>query len=95
MNTMFFVVYSNTLDSNQNITFMIQRLLLYSMNLYHRCSYKMKFQNSYFSYVEVHSIRLEIESTFEKKKRVMSECGVSMNAMLRMVHVFSHFVLFI
>lgn len=42
MNGMFFMVTSNTFANNQNLAFMIiNRLVVYSMNVYHRCPYKI------------------------------------------------------
>ena len=64
---MFFIVTSNTLDSHQNITFM---LILYSMNMHDRCPYLISFKCNFFFKVEVHSTQLEIESAFKKKSHV-------------------------
>ena len=50
MNVMFFVVTSNTLDSNQKIIFMIKKdfLELYSMTLYHRLPTKLGLKCNFF-----------------------------------------------
>ena len=81
MNVMFFIVPSNTFDSNQNIKFMIQQDFLFLYELVPQLPIQILVSKcNYFSKVEVHSTRLEIELALNKI--VTCEYDVFTNTML-------------
>jgi hypothetical protein len=67
MHVMFFTVTSNTLDSNQNIIFMILRDFLFYLQTCTIDAHTKLVQNVFSSSIEVHSTILEIELGHENK----------------------------
>ena len=78
MNVMFFIVTSNNLNSNQNITLVIQKDFFFTLLTCTICAHTKLVSKYKFSKVEVHSTRLE-KKCVGLGKKITCECDVFTN----------------